>query len=183
MARGIPLLRDDQLIIPVGDPQFSPLVATMLGGELTDDDGWDETIKAAALALDADSSFIDSFGSDLLDADFVEGALEQETLTPIAATAGTFVTNGDALFSDMADAIGNDPTKQPPGDGGGGGGGGGGEGGGGGVGQGGGDQGGGGSGSGGDLRCHLVVARDGGSQYVCEVIPGNGGGRHGPLQE
>jgi hypothetical protein len=183
MARGIPLLRDDQLIIPVSDPQFSPLVADSLGGELTDNDGWDEAINEIALALEVDATFADSLGLDLLDADFLEGVFEQENIVPVAVTAGPFVTAGDALFSDMADAIGNDPTKIPPGDGGGGGGGGGEGGGGGGGGQGGGDQGGGQGGGPGEVRCHLVIAKDGSSQYVCEVVEGGGGGRHGPLQE
>lgn len=181
--RGLPLLRDDQLVITVSDPQFSPLVADSLGNELVDGDGWEETITAAGLAFGEDSSVIDSLDQHLLDADFVEGALEAQTVTPVVAAAGSFVTGGDALFSDMADAIGNDPTQQPPSDGGGGGEGGGGVGGGGGGGEGGGGTAGGSGGGPGEIRCHLVIAKDGGSQYVCEVVDGGGGGTHGPLQE
>lgn len=182
-ARGIPLLRDDQLVIAVSDPQFSPLVADSLGNELVDGDGWEEAITLAGLAFGEDSSVIDSLDQHLLDADFVEGALEAQAVTPVVAAAGGFVTSGDALFSDMADAIGNDPTQQPPSGGGGGGEGGGGVGSGGGGGTGGGGQNPPPLGPPGETRCHLVIARDGGSQYVCEVIPGGGGGAHGPLEE
>jgi hypothetical protein len=181
--RGIPLLRDDQLVLPVRDAEFSPLVADSLGNELVDGDGWDDTVNTIAAAIAEDADLAGSLVSDLLDADFVEGVLTQETLVPLAASTGEFVTSGDALFSDMADAIANDPTRNPPGGGGGGEGGGGNGGGGGGGGQGGGDQGGGGLGGGDEVRCHLVIARDGGSQYVCEVIPGSGGEFHPPLKE
>lgn len=134
MARGIRPLADDELLFAVQPAEFSPLVAETLGDNLTDADGFEQLLSDAALNLNAETNELDGLVSDLLDANFIPGEFEQASVSPMLADHVAFVTSGDALLSDMADAIADDPSQQPPqGDGGGGQGGGGGEGGGGGC--------------------------------------------------
>lgn len=132
--RGIALLGSDDLRITVSDPEFSPLVASVLGNEITDGDGWDNDLASIAATFGNDTALVDSMTQHIVEADFTEGAADTAVLAPIASATAAFQTDGDALFSNMADAVGNDPSKPPPGgDGGGGQGGGGGQQGGGGV--------------------------------------------------
>lgn len=168
--RGIALLGGGDLTITQSDPEFSPLVASILGNEITDSDGWDNDIAAIAATFGDAIALVDSMTKHILDSDFNEGEADAAVLAPIASATEKFQTDGDALFSNMADAIASDPSKQPPaGDGGGGGGGGG-----------GGEGGGGGGGGGGgtiENVCHLVTNADGSSNYVCVpiVTPGDEG--------
>lgn len=180
--RGIALIGSDQLNITVSDPEFSPLVASVLGNEITDTDGWDNDISVVASSFAPDSDLVDSLAQHIADADFVDGAADTSVLAPITDATAQFQSDGDALFSKMSDAIDDDPSKQPP-SGGSGGGGGGGDGGGGGGGGGGGTPGGGGGGAqgGGGTKLTCEINSSGTYDCILEIVPG--GGEHAPLQD
>lgn len=179
-------IADDQWQFKWSGQSFLSTASDALGNLGDPTDGWDELFAIPISQIDQDSLDVVGMLFDIADADFIEGAFEADTFSPIGSALATFTSTGDTIFNAFNATVApiepGDPS-QPPGGGGGSGGGAGG-GGGGNPGGGGGSGGGGGIGSGPGLRCTLVVDPKTGqvTGTECSPTPSPGGGVHSPLQ-
>lgn len=121
MTRGLSQLRGDELALH-GEPlEFSKLTAAILGEHITPADGWDDAVAEVLGNLGQEPDTLNSLASDLAEPAFTAGQFEDQNIAPLLASHGEFVTAGDSLLSDLADAITISQSPAPPaGDGGGG---------------------------------------------------------------
>lgn len=174
----LPKLGDTALQYPLGDPQFTPLVADTLGDHGTARDGFDALLSDTATPLESEIESLVDLDTLAAEADFPPGDFKGQTLSPMAADFASFVSDGDKVYQDtvggfVGDAFSNPdkpltpppdsspPPDMPPSAGGGGGGGGGTE------------PGGGGEPTPGEVECELHPERP--------ECAGRGGGEAGGL--
>lgn len=113
-------LADGELVYTPGPPQFSSLVASILGNAGTSSDGFDSIFNAIAAIVDGDIAALGAVDVFLTGIEFLPGALDGVMFSPIAGLMAVTRTAGDGLLKGMDDTVAGN------GSGGGGGGGGGG---------------------------------------------------------
>lgn len=123
-SRGIAIPPPEAFAIDQHDPEFSPLVATILGQEMTDKDGWDKDLSALAALFDGGDDLLKAMAGHILDSDFVDGDIDTGLFQPLASGAASLISDGQTIFDDMVSNIDPNAPPTPPAGGGGGGGGG-----------------------------------------------------------
>lgn len=105
-------LAPGDLIYTPGPPQFSALVASILGNAGTPADGFEGIMGTILSTLDGDIKAIDALGALLKTIGIVDGALDATIFAPIAAQYAAFAKAGDLQLGEQGTTTA--PPPPPP---------------------------------------------------------------------
>lgn len=100
-ATTIPLLREDELALTPGEPEFEALALQELGDAGTPDDGFDAVLLDAALAVQDGPAVLADLDSEIAPAENALPEITQDEEAALALELDAARTEGDSILSDF----------------------------------------------------------------------------------